>query len=62
MKFTKRLDKRVIINVINSIISLKWFCQTLTPEYFQHVRQGYTVNFSFGGFHEVQFQGPFHET
>ena len=26
-----------IIDVINSIISLKWLCQTLTPKYFQHL-------------------------
>ena len=26
-----------IIDVISSIISLKWLCQTLTPDYFQHL-------------------------
>ena len=25
------------IDIVNSIISLKWLCQTLTPEYFQHL-------------------------
>ena len=34
----RRLIKELrTIDVINSIISLKWLCQTLTPEYFQHL-------------------------
>ena len=34
----RRLIKELrIIDVINSIISLKWLCQTLTPDYFQHL-------------------------
>ena len=35
----RRLIKELrIIDVINSIISLKWLCQTLTPEYFYHLK------------------------
>ena len=34
----RRLIKELpIIDVINSVISLKWYCQTLTPEYFDHL-------------------------
>ena len=36
MKVLKTLCQRVIINVINCIISLKWRRQTLAPEFFQH--------------------------
>ena len=34
----RRINKELrIIDVINSNISLKWPCQTLTREYFQHL-------------------------
>ena len=37
-KLKRRLIKELrIIDVISSITSLKWLCQTLTPEYFQHL-------------------------
>ena len=36
----RRLIKELrIIGIINFIISLKWLCQTLTPEYFHHFFQ-----------------------
>ena len=38
VKVKKTLNERItIIDFISSIISLKWLCQTLTPEYFQHL-------------------------
>ena len=34
----RRLIKELrIIGTVNFIISLKWLCQTLTPEYFHHL-------------------------
>ena len=41
-KLKRRLIKELrIIDFINSIISLKWLCQTLTPEYFKHLNTCY---------------------
>ena len=38
VKVKKTLNERItIIDFISSVISLKWLCQTLTPEYFQHL-------------------------
>ena len=38
MKVKKTLNQRIaIIDVINSITSVKCLCQTLIPDYFQHI-------------------------